>query len=521
MTSGQNHPQHPQQLPQYPQYPQQLPQYSQYPQQLPQYQQQPQQVPQYQQQPPPQQPLPQQPPQPPPPRRRTGLWVALGVAAVVLTVGGGAVVGLMLKSDEQTGPSAAETAAADPQTVIVTEKALKALLEEETKALNSGDVKAYTKIFDQKNTTLVRQQARTFENLRKLPLTRMSYQTRQQQGRAQDSFGRGVTFTLDVAFVHQFKGIDLAPVSEWYRWTVNKAAANAPIVVTKVAGAPAPYGESKTIYYPGPWDIWPDISAVTTKHTVVLSHPDLAGQAARFAPVAERAAVNDLTFWKNSGGRSDAIPDGFVVALVKGQSQLGNLFRKSKANEAGVSIPIPAVPSLTEPMPKDVTIGGTRVVMDTTSAFFQTTEGTAEIFRHEFAHSTVASLDENKANLFGLDNWLVEGFAEYVANRGRPISTNVRYEQGRAYIEGRYPQRFEGTLPDNLHWDGSMRSFNYLLGHLANRYIAEKYGERKLVEFVAAAYAAGKTEGPMHEVLGVDMAQFQRQWAGYVRQQLG
>ncbi|MFI6795796.1 hypothetical protein [Streptosporangium canum] len=494
------HPQHPQQ-PQWPQPPQQ-----------PQWQNQPQPYqPQWQQQPP-------SPPPPPPRRRRTWLWVTLGLFAVVLTVGGGAVVGLVMSAEKRYDPFDKEELASDPNSVLVTKQDLQKLLQGHSEALNAGDLKAYTGIFDRKNAALVQQQTRIFNNLRKLPITQMSYQTLQQQGRTQDSFGRGLTFTLDVAFVHQFEEIDLRPVSEWYRWTITKSGADAPLTVTKVGGAPAPLGESKTVYYPGPWDIWPDVSVVRTDHTVVLAHPAMAAQAARLAPVAEKAAVNDLRFLSANGAQSAALPKGFVVALVKGKAQLGNLFRKEKATEAGVSIGMPTWSRAAD----EVKVGASRVVMDVGSSFFETAEGSGEIFRHEFAHSAVAGLDSGKFSLIGLDNWVVEGFAEYVANRGGAVTGNIRYDEGRAYLAGRLPQRFDGRIPDNASWDiPGMTSVNYLMGHLAMRLIAEEYGERKLVEFVSAHYRGDTSDEALRKVLGAGEAQFQRQWAAYVRARLG
>ncbi|MFG1749800.1 hypothetical protein [Streptosporangium sandarakinum] len=422
-----------------------------------------------------------------------------------------------MNSEKRLGPLTEETAAADPNSVAVTTKDLENLLREHTEALGSGDLKAYTGIFDQKNTALVRQQTRLFENLRKLPISQMSYQTLQQEGRTQDSFGRGVTFNLDVAFVHQFDGIDLRPVSEWYRWTITKRNATAPLVVTKVGGAPAPMGDSKTVYYPGPWDIWPDVAVVKTARTVVLAHPSMAAQARRIAPIAERAAVTDLTFLGGQGVRGSAVPKGYVVTLVKGPGQLGSMYRQQKATEAGVSIPMPAWRRS-----GDMPIGASRVVMDTTSSFFGTAGGTAEIFRHEFAHSTLSSLDSAKFDLFGMENWVVEGFAEYVANRGAPITANLRYPEGQAYLAGQLSQPFEGKLPDNLIWDmKGMTSVHYLMGHLAMRFIDEKYGTRKLVDFVVETYQGGKGGEALQKVLGTDEAQFQSQWAAYVRNQLG
>ncbi|MGV9776501.1 hypothetical protein [Streptosporangium sp. NPDC003464] len=437
---------------------------------------------------------------------------------MVLTVGAGAVVGLVLNSDKRRDPFEEEAVTADPNSVVVTKKDLQALLRGHTEALNAGDLKAYTAIFESKTAGLIQQQTRVFNNLRKLPLTQMSYQTLQQQGRTQDSFGRGVTFTLDVAFVHQFEGVDLRPVSEWYRWTITKSGVDAPLRVTKVGGAPAPLGESKTVYYPGPWDIWPSVAVVKTERAIVLAHPSMAAQAERIAPIAERAAVNDLNFVAENGQRGEAVPKGFVIALAKGKGQLGNLFRQTKATEAGVSIPMPTWSG----SPTGVKIGASRVVMDVTSSFFDTSEGIAEIFRHEFAHSAMASLDSGKFDLLGLDNWVVEGFAEYVANRGSAISANIRYDEGRAYLAGQLPEPFRGRIPNNISWDvQGMTGVNYLLGHLAMRLIEERYGERKLVDFVAAHYRGDESAAALQKVLGVSEAQFQRQWADYVRAQLG
>ncbi|MDH2428503.1 hypothetical protein [Sphaerisporangium sp. TRM90804] len=444
----------------------------------------------------------------------------MAVASVVTMIGG-AVAGVTIRGNKasydpyEAGPAAGA--------VVVTTKDLDALLARHTKALNDGDAKAYTSIFDQKNAALVQRQATTFANLRKLPLTEMSYQTMQQRGPTQDSFGRAVTFTLDVAFVHRFEGIDLGPVSEWYRWTVTKSGAKAPLTVTKVGGAPAPIGESETVYYPGPWDIWPDIAFTKTEHAIVMAHPSLAAQARRLAPVAERTAVDNLAYLGEHGPPATAVPKGFVVALVKGATQLGNLFRKAKATESGVSIPMPVWKKDGNGGKDELAIGGSRVVLDLTAPFFTTTAGSQEIFRHEFAHSMVASLEKGRmVSFLGLDNWIVEGFAEYVANRGRPISANVRYDSGRAYLAGRLPFQFRDDIPSNFDWEAEgMGSVNYLMGHLAIRMIAEKYGERKMLAFVVAHYQGESSADALRKEVGVDMADFRPKWADYVRRQLG
>ncbi len=452
---------------------------------------------------------------------------ALSLAAVVAV---GAAVGLVLRgpvpaalpssapssAPARASASASASASADPDIVAVTEEEITALVEGHGRALASGDADAFVSIFDGK---LADGQRRVFANLRKVPLAEVSYQVLQRSGQSADSFGRGLKFTQDVAFVHRFAGADLRPVSEWYRWTVEKASAGAPLVVTKVAGAPPPSlgGTTKTVYYPGPWDIWPDIEIVRAGAGVVLARPQHADLARRVAPIVARATTANLAFWRRNGDPRTVMPTGFVVALAEGPTQLGNLFRKTTASEAGVSIAMPSWGS------GDVKIGGTRVVLDTTSGYFDTQAGLEELVTHELAHSLVASLDAGGFSLFGKANWIVEGFAEYLTNRDIPVSRTQRYHEGRAYLAGQRAQPFTGTLPSNLDWGRQdLTHAHYLMGELAMRHIAARYGDRKLTAAVTAAYRAGgdDAEAALFRTLGVTRTDFERQWANYVRKQL-
>ncbi|MEV7807575.1 hypothetical protein AB0O28_31965 [Microbispora sp. NPDC088329] len=447
--------------------------------------------------------------------------MTLGILSLVLVVAVGAGVGLVLRGGGTGGDTTGDAAATDPNTVVVKDDEIAKLVQAHTAALTSGDAKAFTSIFDKKNAALTRDQARVFANLRKMPLAEQSYQVLRRQGRAEDSFGRGVKFTQDVAFVHRFAGIDLRPVSEWYRWTIEKASPKAPLVVTKVEGAPPPTGGevTKTMYYPGPWDVWPDVTVTKAGDNLILARPQNAALARRMAPTVSAAAASDLAFWRKNGDPGAEVPSGFVVALVKGQTQLGRLFRTAKANEAGVSIAMPSWRTGDD----TVKIGGTRVVMDTTSEFFRNEQGIMEISEHELAHSLVAGLDSAQFALFGRANWITEGFAEYVAGRNQPINGNRRISEGRAYVAGQLAMPFDGKLPTNALWDfKQMTSVNYLMGHLAMRFAAQKYGERKLVAGVVAAYRApgDDSEAALFQALGVTKADFERQWAGFVRAQL-
>jgi len=466
-------------------------------------------------------PYPQQPPPPTGPKSRRGLWIGVGAGVLALTLCAGTAVGVIVGLRDRGGDDAApKAAAAGANGVTVTQQELDDLLGRHSKALADKDLTAYLAPFDPTSKELVASQTNLFKNLGKLPLAVSEYRTVAQQGRTSDSFGRGVTFELDVSFVHQFDGYDLTPVAEWYRWTVVRESRDAPIKVTAVTGAPAALGSSKTVYYPGPWDKWRDIHVERTAHTLVIADARMVTEAKRYAPVAEAAVRDDFAAWQ-AGGVTGNTPKGFVISLVKGKKDLGSLYRinKEKTTESGVSIGMVS----TEAKQKNIDIGGSRIVIDVADrSFFAPGDkrGPREIFRHELAHSLVATLqDADNLDLFdGIENWIVEGFAEYLAHRGEPLSASRRTAQARTLVRsggwnGQLPSNFDWTVPENHV------SFHYWLGHVAMNYLAEKHGEPKLFRFVAARYQGATAERACQEVLGVPLTEFQTGWSAYVRGQ--
>ncbi|MFI7279337.1 hypothetical protein ACIBOV_03600 [Micromonospora chersina] len=457
-------------------------------------------------------------PPPPPPQRksRRGLWIGIGAGVLALTLCAGTAIGVGVGLSERGEDTPKAAAAANG--VTVTEQDLNDLLARHSKALADKDLKGYLAPFDPARKDLVAGQTRLFTNLGKLPLAIGQYRTVAQQGRTTDSFGRGVSFQLDVSFVHQFEGYDLTPVAEWYRWTVVRESPGAPLKVTAVTGAPAALGSSKTVYYPGPWDKWREIHVERTAHTLVITDAALAAEAKRYAPVAEAAVADDFAAWQAGGVTAD-IPKGFVISLVKGKQDLGSLYRinKEETTEAGVSIGM-----VSADRGQSVDIGGSRIVIDVADRSFFTAgdrKGPREIFRHEVGHSLVASLeDADKQDFFdGIENWIVEGFAEYLSHRGEPLRSSDRTPQARSLVRS---GDWDGTLPSNGDWDSPGRvSFHYWLGHAAMTHLAEKYGEQKLFEFVTARYRGATADQASQQVLGVPLAQFQSGWAAYVRAQ--
>ncbi|WP_431874152.1 hypothetical protein [Micromonospora marina] len=460
------------------------------------------------------------PPGPPPqPKSRRGLWIGLAAGALALAVCAGTAVGvgLGLRGDAEDGP--APKAAAGANGVTVTDAELTALLDRHSKALAAKDLDGYLAAFDPARTELIAGQTRLFRNLAKLPLSVARYETIEKQGRVSDAFGQGVTFQLDVSFVHRFDGFDLAPVAEWYRWTIVRAGKDAPIRVVAVTGAPAAgNGDSKTVYYPGPWDRWQEIHVERTPHALIITDAARAGLARRYAPAVDRSVTDNLAVWR-ANAPPEPMADKAVVTLAAGKDEMTSLYRigTEKATEAGFSVGMVAA----ERKDGKATIGGTRIVVDTSDRYFTRSGGDNDarmVLRHEIAHSLMtlrtdlAAVDEFSK----LDEWVVEGFAEYVAFHGRPLSASDRAAPARRLVR----DGWNGRLPGNGEWDDPDRlGFHYWLGHAAMNHLAEKHGEPKLFRFVEAVYGGAPADRAARDVLGVSLDEFEAGWAAYVRAQ--
>jgi hypothetical protein len=448
------------------------------------------------------------------------LWIGLAAVAVALVVAIGAIVGVVAAwSNKPAGGQGTATGTTkDPGNLIqISKQDLDSLVAARSTALRSKDLKGFVAQLDPSNTELVAGQTQLFNNLRKVSFRESRYQMMAQWGRAVDRFGRGVTIDIDVAFAHQIDGYDPQPVAEWYRWTVARKDKGSAAMITAVTGAQGDVGGySKTIFYPGPWDKFGDMKVVGTEHTLLLVDQSLAGQAERYAPVAERAAVDDIAAWQ-AGGQGGEIFQRFVVSLVPDREQMGTLYEMTAKDitEAGHAMPMPVFGSMKK------TSGSTRVVMDLSSSFFQPDEptGPLEIFRHEFAHSMVEGVnkhDNPDAAIWGQQLWIVEGFAEYIANRGTS-GGNTRATASQDIVRS---GKFDGRLPVGMHWDfadNKATNFNYWLSHQAIHYMAAQYGETKALGFIATYYQGASVNDTFQKALGVDMATFEQGWAKFVR----
>jgi hypothetical protein len=120
---------------------------------------------------------------------------------------------------------------------------------------------------------------------------------------------------------------------------------------------------------------------------------------------------------------------------------------------------------------------------------------------HELTHAALG-LETSEATPL----WLVEGMAEYVAYATDPVSDGVTAQ---------YARRVSATdLPtDTTFYDSAD---NYVLGWLAVKLIAQKYGVDKAFALYHYFSRASDVDAGFQSVLGISEAAFVQAWLGYL-----
>jgi hypothetical protein len=431
-----------------------------------------------------------------------GLKAVVAMLAV-LAIASVAVVAALLaqrggEGEEEGGPAASREG---KQPVKLAQSELARLAQERQAAFVSGDEEAFVKPFAKGE--IQKQQRRWFANLGKVPLKTAGFQLLTTHGRMQNNFGGGVQVTVDVAFVHQIRGVDVTPVSERYRWTVKKKTPDAEPVITNVAGSPRGVGEGH-VAWPAPWDLYEDMHVTRTEHVVVMSDAAQADEARKAAPRLEKAATDLLATWREHQPAGYSSP-GFAVVIDPDEDRTSRMFGRpgtTAVSEDGFAAPIGEFGNQVN----DVHFGGARVVVR---------DADVRVAQHEMAHALVIPLDRAPAfgSIGGPEKWVIEGWAEY-------SSAHLGDRGGAASLAR---AGFDGELPDSDTFyaqDPVRQAANYHLGYLALKYMADTYGENRMVDFVAAHYQNPKgLEQQFKDATGKSKDEFTVAWADYVRSQ--
>lgn len=464
----------------------------------------------------------QPPPPPPPPPGNSGegkglkrVVIGLLVLAVVAVFGVG---GLALYKAAGGGSLPGAQDGGDEEQQILTSDEIATLLNGRTTALQSGDEEEFLEPFV---GAAKEKQREIFQNLRKIPFAESKYMVLKQTGDGSDEWGSDVKLTLDVAFVHQIKGVDVRPVSEWYRWAVEKESESAEPRISEVGGSPGASALANAVYYPAPWDLYDDMYVKRQTHTITISAKKNAADAERFAPIVEESAKKDLGLWGSNASSVPNTPEGFLVVLEPDRKTYTKLYNNDGRDvgwDAGQSVPMPAF-NAGSSGDDELEYGGARIKMDTSTTRFTSStwqRGVGDISRHEIAHALIQPQDPGA---YGQDEetsiraWVVEGFAEYVSYRfDRAL--------GDASVRGDLAgEEFSGELPgQDFEAEYNTVGANYSLSYLAMRFIAEKGGEDALFEFAVDHYRTPtKLDQQLQRAVGMNESEFQAAWAQYVR----
>ncbi|KAB7835784.1 hypothetical protein [Streptomyces mobaraensis] len=438
-----------------------------------------------------------------PPANR-GLQVLLAVVASLTVVALVAVGVIAFQRGGDSKNEAGNPAGSTPAAAL-SDRDLAKLAHDRTKALQAGDEKAFIAPFagDEQEA-----QRRVFRNLRRVPMAPGSaFRVVTSGGRLASSLGGPLKAELDVSFDHRIAGVDRAPVSEGYRWTVERKTPSAPLTITKVAGTPRekllPSDPDTTLAYPAPWDLYDELAVVRAGHVVLMSDITHVGELRSARGALEKAGNDVLAAWQHDGPSDAKVAEGFAVVIEPDAKRGGSLYGTGRqaAHDDGLTVPMDAADNTAE----RVTAGARLILHDTST----------RVGKHEMVHGLLAPLTRKSGAGEGPRSWLVEGIAEHLASTG---------DDDRGYHSALQHTGFDGRLPDELTFyskDAQRQAAHYELGRLAVKFLAEKYGARKALEFAAAQY--GQPDGleqQLRDATGLDKTAFEQQWASYVRSTL-
>ncbi|RLU82525.1 hypothetical protein CTZ27_29795 [Streptomyces griseocarneus] len=425
---------------------------------------------------------------------------SLAVAALV-AVG---VIAAQHHSDRDEAKGVSGSGTIDGKATSISTKDLSQLAQDRTRALVTGDEDAFVAVFadDVKD-----QQRRVFRNLRRVPLDwdTAGFRVVTSSGRQSSVLGGSLETQVDVSFDHRISGVDVAPVSEGYRWTVRRTSASAKPVVTKVAGTP--YAKSfstdadATVAYPAPWDLYDDLAVEKAGSVVLMAEASHARELHQAQSPLRAAGDKVLALWKTDGPGGRTASPGFAFVYEPDAKKFADMYGRGGQDRGEDGITVPMISTVrAEP-----SVAGARVVSRVT---------TPRVGQHEMVHALLEPLTGRSAvgSLDGPQPWLVEGVAEYVASTG----ADDRGAHAALQRVG-----FTGRLPEQITFyskDATQQSAHYELGRLAVEHMADRYGKKKMLAFAAVQYSqpSGLDE-QLREATGLDKAAFEAQWAEYVR----
>ncbi|WP_203703364.1 hypothetical protein [Asanoa iriomotensis] len=393
----------------------------------------------------------------PAPRRRTSLWLSLGlVAALVLCaapVGVGVVVfrGLDSPAWPATPAPKAQPArspvAGDAERVTATwlRDQIGAALTAQGTALLAGDQAGFLATADPASPAAATLRAQ-FASLRAMKVTKWA----PSADSLPSSVGSRKWRTL-IEVRHCFVEPDCQPMTITYGtvWT------DTPAGLTLVGIEPS----MSTYDGPRPWEV-STLVVATGKRVLVATTPALRAQLPTVLAEAEKAAVVADRY--AVGGPPPAHYEVFYAGTAEWKRWFGG---NRPAWTAGYALPV----------------GGKQVDVVVNAAAPQRNK-LDDLLRHEMTHASTMPSDGFPTSAW----WLVEGIAELAASGGAAPQSYEGIEEVRKVVKER---GWNGPLDDLKIADGAADwevAGAYGIGYLAVRQLAERFGEPDVLAFMKA-----------------------------------
>ncbi len=368
-----------------------------------------------------------------------------------------------------------------------------------------------------------RQQA-AFADLAAVPLGRWSYahaeriDARDAERAATKRYGRPAVI-VRISLQYTLRGVDAVPSTHALWWTFVRQDGH-----VRIAGDDdlAAAGGSS---WRGPWDFGP-LRAVRGARSLVLAHPGTSTGALRAIADDVDAAVPAVdAVWGTHWARRVAVlvPGGAAeLAADAGSANVGDDVAALAVTDADND---PGAGPGAGGGAGSGAVPGQRLLVRPQALSTLSRVGRRIVVRHEVTHLATAA-DTSAAT----PRWIVEGFAEYVANlrtgQPVPVAASELRAQVRAHgVASRLPADSDLGSDGTGTGASAAPAAAYESAWLACRLIAQRAAAAGLVRFYRQAAGPAVTGDPVTQALAHVVHQtpaaFTAAWRRYVRQEVG
>ena len=435
-------------------------------------------------------------PTPPAPRRSRRLLPAVGMVLVAVLAGTVALVVTDGRSEPLAEPAAAATVAPVRTTAATPFESATQALHVHAKALLAGDEKGWLAAVDPKQPKLRARYRTLYRSLRALGISHFEYHPYIiDAGKAgANAVGVGATiaycFSLDTCPGYVEAPWD-GPPKIGQKLILKRAGGR--YVITRLDQADEPNG-----LQPTPWERT-DLVFAQGRRVTVAAPRNRANYLKQVLPLADQAAAVNDRFAAYLGTRQKR----YRVYLADRKSWKSWYGGEKGKWTIGYAVPL-------NDAQIDVVLKADELMSDRAEL--------ADTIRHEMGHVVtlhgVAQRDHDE------DLWLSEGIAEYIGSAPAPATSSWRRGSVRAKVRsGKRPTSMAVKAPGAKARSEDVDAF-YGLGHFAVDCMGEKFGERKLFDFVRLALRQDNTyDQASREAFGKPFKTVDKACVSWIRQQ--